>query len=619
MVAILPRSANSRLRWTESPFLTDVEHCADGSLILRPRAVLGRYPLRMMDSLEHWAAVTPDSVLVARRGRGDEWVTISYVQMLERVRRVAAGLVARELSADRPIMILSGNSIEHLILAFSATWAGIPYCAVSPAYSQASSDLQRLRHVFELLTPGMAAAFSTERFQRALTEVVPPGVEIVGDLAEMAGRRVTGLTDLEAEPGAALQGAHARTGRDSIVKFSLTSGTTGHPKAVITTERMLCSNARMLHEGMPFLADQPPVILDWLPWNHTFGGSHNVGLVIFNGGSLYIDDGKPTPDGILETVRNLRDVSPTVYFNVPKGFDMLATHLAKDTKLRHSFYRNLQACFFAAASLSQHIWDRLDAAAVAELGQTIPVLSSLGATETGPAITFTTPSTARSGVIGLPAAGNVLKLTPCEGKLEMRVRSPSVTPGYWRQPELTEVAFDADGFYRLGDAVRPLDADDLTKGLMFDGRIAEDFKLASGTWVSVGPLRSSLIAALAPFVQDVVVAGLDRDYLAVLLVPDLRECAIQLNLTELPTYSDLWAHPVLRELLRDRLRDYAEAHPASSVRVRRAVVLPSTPSLDHGEITDKGSVNQRAVLRHRSDLITQLYQLDGGRGVIQVD
>lgn len=612
-------SAPAPLRWTESPFLTDVEHRLDGSLILRPRAALGPYPLRIMDSLEHWAAVAPERVLVARRGRGAEWVTISYLQMLERVRRVAAGLITRKLSADRPIVILSGNSLEHLVLAFAATWAGIPYCAVSPAYSQASSDLQRLRQVFELLTPGMAAAFSTERFRRVLTDAVPTDVEVVGEASQAIGRRVIGLSDLEAEPDEALQEAHVRTGPDSVVKFSLTSGTTGRPKAVITTERMLCSNARMLHEAMPFLANQPPVILDWLPWNHTFGGSHNIGLVLLNGGSLYIDDGKPTPEGILETVRNLRDVSPSVYFNVPKGFDMLATHLAKDAALRHSFYRNLHACFFAAASLSQHIWERLDAAAVAELGVTVPMLSSLGATETGPAITFTTPSTARSGAIGLPAAGNILKLAPCEGKLEIRVRSPSVTPGYWREPELTGAAFDEEGFYRLGDAARLLDPGDPTKGLIFDGRIAEDFKLASGTWVSVGPLRASLIAALAPWVQDVVIAGLDRDYLAALLVPDLRECAIQLNLTEQPTYTALRDHPVLRRQLFDRLREHARAHTASSVRVRRALVLPTAPSLDQGEITDKGSVNQRAVLRHRHDLIAELYRLDCADAVIQID
>jgi len=609
----------ARVRWTESPFLTDVERRPDGSLILRPRAALGPYPLRMMDSLEHWAAVAPDRIVVARRSRSDEWVTISYRQMLERVRRVAAGLITRELSANRPIVILSGNSLEHLVLALSARWAGVPCCAVSPAYSQGRTDLQRLRHVFDLLTPGMAAAFPTEHFQRALVAVVPTDVEIVGDCSAVAGRRVTGLSDLEAAPGTKLQAAHARTGPESIVKFSLTSGTTGYPKAVITTEMMLCSNARMLDEAMPFLADEPPVILDWLPWNHTFGGSHNIGLVLLYGGSLYIDDGKPTPDGILETVRNLRDVSPTVYFNVPKGFDMLASHLAADSDLRRSFYRNLQACFFAAASLSQHIWDRLDTATVAELGVTIPVLSSLGATETGPAITFTTPTTARSGVIGMPAAGNVLKLTPCDGKMEIRVRSPSVTPGYWRQPELTEAVFDDEGFYRLGDAVRLVDAADPTKGLVFDGRIAEDFKLASGTWVSVGPLRARLISALAPFVQDVVIAGLDRDYLAAILVPDLRECGAQLKLRELPTFADLHGHPGLRELLRDRLRDYAQAHTASSVRVCKATVLPTALSLDHGEVTDKGSVNQRAVLAHRPDLVARLYQLDSADGVIQVD
>jgi feruloyl-CoA synthase len=608
----------TRLRWTESPFLTDVENRADGSLILRPRAALGPYPLRMMDSLEHWAATSPDRVLVARRGRGDEWVTMTYGQILERVQRIAAGLVTRELSADRPIVILSGNGLEHLMLALSARWAGIPYCAVSPAYSHASSNLQRLRYVFDLLTPGMVAAFPTEGFKRALAEAVPTNMEIVGDCSEVAGRQVTRLSALETRPGAALQSAHAGTGPNSIVKFSLTSGTTGHPKAVVTTEKMLCSNARMLHEAMPFLADEPPVILDWLPWNHTFGGSHNIGLVLMYGGSLYIDDGKPTPEGILETVRNLREVSPTVYFNVPKGFDMLAAHLAEDASLRRSFYRNLRACFFAAASLSTHIWDKLDAAAVAELGETVPVLSSLGATETGPAITFTTPTTARSGVIGLPAAGNVLKLAPCEGKLEIRVQSPSVTPGYWRQPELTETAFDDEGFYRLGDAIRLLDASDPTKGLLFDGRIAEDFKLTSGTWVSVGPLRARLIAALAPFVHDVVIAGLDRDYLTALLVPDLRECAIQLNLTEPPTYEDLRRHPVLHELLRDRLQDYGRAHTASSVRVRAAALIPSAPSLDHGEITDKGSCNQRAVLRHRSDLIAKLYRLDSADEVIQV-
>jgi feruloyl-CoA synthase len=558
-----------------------------------------------MDSLERWACLAPDRVLVARRDRAGDWKTVSYAQMLKRVRRAAAALITRGLSAERPIVILSGNSIEHLTLAFAATWAGIPHCSVSPSYSQSSSGLQRLRSVLDLLTPGLVAAFDSPSFARALKEV--------------DGCSITQLGELDADPTEKLDQAHARTGPDSVVKFALTSGSTGRPKAVVTTERMLCSNALMLLESMPFLADEPPVILDWLPWSHTFGGSHNVGLVLFNGGSLFIDDGRPTAQGFDATVRNLHEISPTVYFNVPRGFDLLASRLEQDQTLRHSFYRNLQACFYAAASLPQHIWDRLDAAALAEIGTTVPMLSSLGATETGPAVTFTTPSMARSGVIGLPAAGNLIKLTPCDGKLEIRVRSPSVTPGYWREPELTAAAFDEEGFYRLGDAVRMIDGDDPTRGLIFDGRIAEDFKLATGTWVSVGPLRARLIAALAPLIQDVVIAGIDQDYIGALLIPDLRECQDRLGLLQQPTFHELHRDPRLLALLRDCLHQHGMENPASSTRVQRALVMPVAPSLDQGEVTDKGSVNQKAVLKNHTDLVSKLYRADAAEEVIRID
>jgi feruloyl-CoA synthase len=342
-------------------------------------------------------------------------------------------------------------------------------------------------------------------------------------------------------------------------------------------------------------------------------------LVLFNGGSLFIDDGRPTAQGFDATVRNLHEISPTVYFNVPRGFDLLASRLEQDQTLRHSFYRNLQACFYAAASLPQHIWDRLDAAALAEIGTTVPMLSSLGATETGPAVTFTTPSMARSGVIGLPAAGNLIKLTPCDGKLEIRVRSPSVTPGYWREPELTAAAFDEEGFYRLGDAVRMIDGDDPTRGLIFDGRIAEDFKLATGTWVSVGPLRARLIAALAPLIQDVVIAGIDQDYIGALLIPDLRECQDRLGLLQQPTFHELHRDPRLLALLRDCLHQHGMENPASSTRVQRALVMPVAPSLDQGEVTDKGSVNQKAVLKNHTDLVSKLYRADAAEEVIRID
>ncbi|HEY0938579.1 MAG TPA: feruloyl-CoA synthase [Steroidobacter sp.] len=588
--------------WTPDPFRTAVERRPDGTMYLRPVDALSAYPDRLMDWLEHWAMQAPQRVFVARRKSRGEWQTVTYEQMLTRVRRIAAGLLTRELSADRPIAILSGNSIEHLTLAFAATWAGIPYCPVSPSYSQVSTDLQKLRYVLDLLTPGLVAAFDTPAFARAL-ELVPGSVEIVGD----SGANVTSLEALEREPSAGLDEVHARTHADTIVKFLLTSGSTGQPKAVMTPNRMLCSNAQMLRQSMPFLVEEPPVLVDWLPWNHTFGGSHNVGLVLSNGGSLYIDDGRPTPAGIGETLRNLREIAPTVYFNVPKGFEMLSHHLRLDAQLRRLFYSRLRAYFFGGAALAQHTWDALDEAALQEVGVRVPMLAGLGATETGPSVTFTRPQDGRAGLIGLPAKGNVVKLAPVAGKIELRVRGPNVTPGYWRQPELTAAAFDEQQFYRLGDAVRLVDANDPTRGLVFDGRIGEDFKLSSSTWVSVGPLRAELIAALSPMAQDVVIACPNADYLALLVVPDLRGCGQVMGAKETPSYEAVAANPVLLAEIQQRLSAHAQKNPASTRCVRRALVLPTPPSLDRGEITDKGSINQRAVLSHRAACVAALY------------
>jgi feruloyl-CoA synthase len=595
-----------QLTWTADPFRIDVERRDDGTMYLRPSEPLSAFPERLMDSLEHWAQVAPDRVLVARRAAGNgEWQTLTYQKMLTRVRRIAAGLLTRDLSADRPIAILSGNSIEHLTVAFAAMWAGIPYCPVSPSYSQVSSDLQKLRYVLDLLTPGLIVAFDTPAFQRAL-QTVPESIEIIGDAATVE-RKITTLAGLEAEPTETLDAAHARTNADTIAKFLLTSGSTGQPKAVITTNRMLSSNAHMLRQPMPFLVEEPPVLLDWLPWNHTFGGSHNVGLVVSNGGSLYIDDGKPTPVGINETLRNLREIAPTVYFNVPKGFEMLAHHLNTDAQLRRHFYSRLRAYFFGGAALAQHTWDALDEAALKERGVRIPMLAGLGATETGPSVTFTTPAAGRAGVIGLPAKGNVVKLAPVAEKLELRVRGPNVTPGYWRQPDLTAAAFDEEKFYCLGDAVRLLDESDPTRGLQFDGRIGEDFKLSNGTWVSVGPLRAELIATLSPLAQDVVIAGLNEEYLAVLVIPDLRGCAHVLGSNQTMAHAELADSRELHALIQQRLTAHGKRNPASTRCVRRAIVLPTAPSLDRGEITDKGSINQRAVLTHRTTCVNALY------------
>lgn len=362
------------LDWTPSPFDLTVEGREDGSLLLRPVAELAPYPRRVTDMLEHWAAKTPDSILIARRGPSGAWQSLSYAQALEQVRSLAAGLAPLNLSAERPLLILSGNSIEHLMLGLAAMYLGVPYSPVSPAYSQGSSDLSKLRYVVELLTPGLVAVFGRGPYVRAIEGAVPPGIPLLGDSLEIAGRTILKYSDLLAEAPDAAEGPHERTGPDTIAKFLLTSGSAGQPKPVITTQRMLCSNQIMLREALPFVAEEPPVLVDWLPWNHTFGGSHNVGLVLFNGGSLYIDDGKPAAKAFAETVRNLREISPTIYFNVPKGFEMLAAHLHQEPALRENFYRRLHVCFFAGASLSQHTWDALDASARIAGRKRIPIL-----------------------------------------------------------------------------------------------------------------------------------------------------------------------------------------------------------------------------------------------------
>jgi feruloyl-CoA synthase len=602
--------------WTPDPFDTSFEQRDDGVMLLRPLGQIRAYPERLLDWLEHWAQRDAQRVLAARRDATGAWRKVTYGEMLTQVQRLAMGLATRDLNADRPLLILSGNSLEHLTLSFAAMWAGVPFCSVSPAYSQVAGDLAKLQYVLGLLTPGIVAAFDTRHFERALA-VVDKAVEVIGD-SPVEGRTITSLAALEAEPTALLAERHAATSADTIVKFLLTSGSTGQPKAVITTNRMLCSNAAMLQQAMPFIIDEPPILVDWLPWNHTFGGSHNVGLVLSNGGTLYIDDGKPTPSGIATTIANLREISPTVYFNVPKGFEMIALRLQSDDQLRGTFYRRLHACFFAGASLAQHTWDTLDAASMIERGLRTPILSGLGATETGPSVTFTTPAMGRSGVIGLPASGTLVKLAPVQEKVEIRAKSPSVTPGYWRQPDITAQAFDEEGFYRLGDAVRLIDPADPTRGLKFDGRIGEDFKLANGTWVSVGPLRADVISALAPIAQDVVFAGLDEDFVAAIVIPDVAACANLLGLTE-PTYGYLSRSTELMEKLRERLDDHARRNPSSTRCVRRAILLPSPPSLDHGEITDKGSINQRAVLHHRRECVAALYAENPPAHVVDIE
>ena len=581
----------------------------DGGVILaRPPIALPHYDRRITDKLDHWAQVAPDRIFLAERDKAGGWRSLSYAEVRRKVRALGQALIDRGLSTERPIMILSGNSIDHALLALAGLYVGVPFAPISTAYSLVSSDFARLKHIANLLTPGLVFADNGARYAAAIAAAAAEDVEVVAVEAPPPGRAVTDFASLmttQATP--AVDAANAAVGPDTIAKFLFTSGSTALPKGVINTQRMMCSNQEMIAYFMPFLREAPPVLVDWLPWNHTFGGNHNFGIVLQHGGTLYIDEGKPMPGAIEPTVRTLREIAPTVYYNVPKGFETLLPYLHQDKALAQNFFSRLQLNFFAGASLSQHVWDALDEIAVATCGERIYMLSGLGATETSPSALFCTKETSRSGGVGLPLPGNELKLVPNAEKLEARIKGPNVTPGYWRQEDLTRKAFDEEGFYCFGDALRFADENEPRLGFFFDGRVTEDFKLATGTWVSVGPLRARFIQAFAPLVKDVVITGHDRDDVGALIFPDIDACRDVAGLAPGAAPADILANPAVRAEFRQRLTHFAGTATGSSNRVTRALLLIDPPSIDAGEITDKGSINQRAVLRTRAALVEALH------------
>lgn len=579
-----------------------------GSIYLSSEEALQPLPDRILDRLVHWANLRGDQTFVARRDARGEWQRISYREMLGRVRSLAAHLLDFDLGPQRPLLILSGNDLEHLQLALAALYIGVPYCPVSPAYSLVARDFAKLNHIVQLLQPGLVAAADGVAFSRAIESVVPAETPLVLVQGETPGRVVHAFSDLLAprDPAEA-DAAFARTGPDTIAKFLFTSGSTKLPKAVVTTQRMLCANQQMLLQTFPDFGVEPPVLVDWLPWNHTFGGSHNVGIVLYNGGTLYMDDGRPVPQLFQETLRNLRDISPTAYLTVPKGWEELVTALEQDADLRERFFARIKLFFFAGAGLSQAVWDRLDRVAERHCGERIRMMAGLGMTETAPSCTFTTGPLSMAGYIGLPAPGCEVKLTPVAGKLEGRFRGPHVMPGYWRQDELNQQAFDEDGFYCSGDALRFADPQRPELGLMFDGRLAEDFKLSSGVFVSVGPLRTRVILEGAPFVQDVVITGPDRPCLGLLVFLSPSASRELAQLPESAGYQEIANAPAVREWLRELLARLNKEATGLASRIAWGCLMTEAPSLDAGEITDKGSINQRAVLIRRAELIDELY------------
>jgi feruloyl-CoA synthase len=596
-----------------------IERKPDGTIFIRSPVLLASYPDKITERLEHWAAHAPGRLFLAQR-QGDGWRKVTFSEALAAVRRIAAALLTRDLSPERPILVLSGNDIDHALLGLAAAYVGIPYAPISPAYSLLSSDHSKLKHIAGLLTPGLVFAADGQAFAKAIYAAVPADVEIVVSRNLLPDRRSSLFADLAAEPTAAVDAAHTKVGPDTIGKILFTSGSTGMPKGVINTQRMMSSNQAMSMASFAFVQDEPPVIVDWLPWSHTFGGNHNFNLVLFSGGTLYIDDGKPLPGAINETVRNLREIATSIYFNVPKGYEMLLPHLRADSVMRETFFSRLKVLFYAGASLAQHVWDELEEMSYATLGERVIFLSSIGSTETAPLALSCSWDYPRPGNIGLPTPGVELKLVPADGKLEARLRGPNITPGYWRQPELTATAFDDDGFYKIGDTLKFADAGDPSMGLLFDGRIAEDFKLATGTWVSLGALRVAFINHFAPYVRDVVIAGPDRDDVTALVFPDIETCrklAPELVADTAPR--TVLADEGVRRTFAERLRSHIHASTGSSNRVCRIVLLDEPPSMDAGEMTDKGSINQRAVLKRRAALVEDLYKSPPPAHVIAAD
>jgi feruloyl-CoA synthase len=595
-----------------APRALSVERMPNGAMILRSPTALEPYPRSLGSMLDAWAGKTPDRVFLAERDKaGTGWRTLTFAEALRKARAIGQALLDRGLSQERAVMIIADNGIDHALVMLGALYVGVPVAPVSVAYARAATDFTKLRHVFDLVRPGMLFVDEPGKCAAALKALEFGDTALaIGASAALEGLHADSFETLvDTAPGAAVDAAAEAVAPETVAKVLFTSGSTDLPKGVINTHGMLSSNQQMAAQIWPFLTHRPPVLVDWLPWSHTFGGNHNFNLVLRHGGTLYIDAGKPVPGLFDKSIAALREVSPTAYFNVPRGYSILLDHLEKDTALRDRFFANLEMLFYAAAALPPSSWARLEALSLAARGHKIPMISSWGLTETAPMAAAVHWPIDRAGIVGLPPPGTELKLVPVDGKLEMRVRGPHITPGYWRRPDLTAAAFDEDGFLLTGDAGAFIDSDDPAQGLVFDGRLGENFKLSSGTWVTVGGLRVAIIAAAAPFIDDAVVTGHDRDEIGLLIFPNVAACRSACpGLPAAASSTDLFAAVPVREAIRAAIEGHnAKSGGASSMRVRRALLLAEPPSLDHNEITDKGYINQRAVLKRRADLVERLY------------
>ncbi|MDP1626813.1 AMP-binding protein [Parvibaculum sp.] len=597
----------------------DIEHRADGSIVMRNPHPLRGVPENLIAPIRKWAAEAPDRVWLGKRrpskeGFG-EWELLTYADTNRQVNAIAQALLDRGLDQSSPVMILSGNSIEHALMTYGAILAGVPVAPVSPSYSTMSSDFDKLRYVFDLVEPKLIFMQEAAPFERGLAALDLDGVELV----TVDGSRGTAFADLLATaPGNAVEESYARQNYDMVAKYLFTSGSTGMPKAVITTQRMMCVNSVMPKSvTLEEENEEPAVLLNWLPWNHCFGGNAILNNLLVSGGTLYIDGGRPVPGGFAETVQNLREIAPTAYSNVPAAYTMLVDELENDEALAKNFFSRIRTMAYGGAALSQDLYDRIQKVAIRTVGERIVFSSGYGATETAPTICNVHWPTERMGLLGLPLPGIELKLAPVGQKMEVRVRGDCITKGYHKNPEKTREAYDEEGFYRLGDGARFLDPENPLEGLVFDGRVAEDFKLSTGTWVSAGKLRVDVVAGSNGVLSDALVAGLDRAFVGILGFPNIPACR---NIAGDPSLAveDLIRHPAVLERLADGMREHNKTHPGSSTRIVRALLMAEPPSVDAGELTDKGYINQSVALGRRAALVEKLYANPPGNDVVVV-
>jgi feruloyl-CoA synthase len=613
---VLTKPAFRKIEWL--PRDIAVERRPDGTVILKSRIPLQPYEKHIPASLAKWAKQAPERIWLAQRGGPDrQWRKVSYGEAKRIVDGLTQGLLNLGLGEGRPVAILSGNSIEHALMTQAAMQARLPAAPVSPAYSLMSQDHLKLKYLFDLIKPAVVMVQDGPTFEKALRAIDLTGVTVVHVLRPCEGIKSVSYTDLAATPVTkTVEESIAKITPDTVGKLLFTSGSTGMPKAVINTQEMMCANAAMMTQVRPRDPDGPiSTVLDWMPWNHTMGGNAAFNPVLVDGGTLYIDDGRPMPGQLEETIRNLREVSPTYYANVPAGYAALAAAMEKDDALCRSFFKNLSIMAYGGARLPDDLYDRMQALAVKTTGERIVFYTGWGSTETAPTSTGTYWDTERVGLIGLPFPGVELKMVPCGSKYELRLRGINVTPGYFGQPELTRKMFDEEGFYCIGDAGVFVDDSDPLAGIIFAGRVVEDFKLTTGTFVHVGSLRTDAIAAATPVVHDALVAGQDREFIGLLAWPNLHACRQIVGNSD-AGFEDVVKHPEVIACLKRGLEAHNASSTGSSMRVARAMLLVEPPSIDGNELTDKGYINQRAGLERRADLVERLYAKKPDQDVI---